>query len=82
MNDYWASVLPLVTLPPALRATDLRRLLSERIIPRRESVFRIVAHVQSLNRSHLQQQQRREADMYGRSRNRFLVTGGAALLLS
>ncbi|MCK7532806.1 MAG: hypothetical protein MZV63_18105 [Marinilabiliales bacterium] len=26
MNDYWASVLPLVTLPPALRATDLRRL--------------------------------------------------------
>ena len=82
VHDYWASVLPLITLPPALRATDLRRLLSERIIPRRESVFRIVAHVQSLNRSHLQQQQRREADVYGRARNRFLVTGGAALLLS
>ena len=82
VNDYWASVLPLITLPPALRATDLRRLLSERIIPRRESVFRIVAHVQSLNRSHLQQQQRREAEVYERSRNRFLVTGGAALLLS
>jgi len=82
VNDYWESVLPLVTLPPALRATDLRRLLGERIIPRRESVFRIVAHVQSLNRSHLQQQQRREAEVYGRSRNRFLATGGAALLLS
>ncbi|MCK7493747.1 MAG: hypothetical protein MZW92_22250 [Comamonadaceae bacterium] len=82
VNDYWASVLPLITLPPALRATDLRRLLSERIIPRRESVFRIVAHVQSINRSHLQQQQRREVDMCGRARNRFLVTGGAALLLS
>lgn len=82
VNDYWASVLPLVTLPPALRATDLRLLLGERIIPRRENVFRIVAHVQSLNRSHLQQQQRREAEVYGRSRNRFLVTGGAALLLS
>jgi signal transduction histidine kinase len=82
VNDYWASVLPLVTLPPALRATDLRRLLGERISPRRESVFRIVAHVQSLNRSHLQQQQRREAEVYGRSRNRFLATGGAALLLS
>ena len=82
VNDYWTSVLPLVTLPPALRATDLRRLLGERISPRRESVFRIVAHVQSLNRSHLQQQQRREADVYGRSRNRFLATGGAALLLS
>ena len=82
VNDYWESVLPLLTLPPALRATDLRRLLGERIIPRRESVFRIVAHVQSLNRSHLQQQQRREEDVYRRARNRFLITGGAALLLS
>ena len=82
VNDYWASVLPIVTLPPARRATDLRRLLNDRIIPRRQSVFRIVAHVQALNRSHLQQQQRREAEVYGRSRNRFLVTGGAALLLS
>ena len=82
VNDYWASVLPLVTLPPALRATDLRRLLGERISPRRESVFRIVAHAQALNRSHLEQQQRRETEVYERSRNRFLVTGGAALLLS
>jgi len=82
VNDYWASVLPLITLPPALRATDLRRLLGERIIPRREAVFRIVAHVQSLNRSHLQQQRSREAEVYRRARNRFLVTGGAALLLS
>ena len=82
VHDYWASVLPLVTLPPALRATDLQRLLGERIIPRRESVFRIVAHVQSLNRSHLQQQQRRVTEVYRRSRNRFLASGGAALLLS
>jgi signal transduction histidine kinase len=65
-----------------MRATDLRRLLGERIIPRREKVFRIVAHVQALNRTHLQQQQRREAEVYRQARNRFLVTGGAALLLS
>jgi signal transduction histidine kinase len=82
VNDYWASVLPLITLPPALRATDLRRLLSDRIIPRRDSVFRIVAHVQALNRSRLQAQHRREEDVYRRARNRFLITGGAALLLS
>ena len=82
VNDYWSSVLPIITLPPARRAADLRRLLNDRIIPRRESVFRIVAHVQALNRSHLQQQQRREATVYGRSKNRFLVTGGAALLVS
>ena len=82
VNDYWASVLPIVTLPPARQATDLRRLLNDRIVPRRESVFRIVAHVQALNRSYLQQQQRREAEVYTRSRNRFLATGGVALLLS
>ena len=82
VNDYWASVLPIVTLPPARRVAELRQVLNDRIIPRRESVFRIVAHVQALNRSHLQQQQRREAEVYGRSRNRFLLTGGAALLLS
>lgn len=82
VNDYWASVLPIITLPPARRATDLQRLLNDRIIPRRESVFSIVAHVQLINRTHLQQQQRREAEVYGRSRNRFLLTGGAALLLS
>jgi signal transduction histidine kinase len=82
VDDYWASVLPIITLPPARRATDLRRLLNDRIIPRRQSVFRIVEHVQRLNRSHLQQQQRRENEVYGRSRNRFVVTGGAALLLS
>jgi hypothetical protein len=82
VNDYWASVLPIVTLPPARRVAELRQILNDRIIPRRESVFRIVAHVQALNRSHLQQQQRREAEVYGRSRNRFLLTGGAALLLS
>jgi len=82
VNDYWAYVLPLVTLPAARRAAELRQHLNDRIIPRRESVFRIVAHVQALNRSHLQQQQRREAQVYGRSRNRFLITGGAALLLS
>ncbi|MFO7692743.1 MAG: sensor histidine kinase [Vicinamibacterales bacterium] len=82
VNDYWASVLPIITPPPARRATDLRRLLNDRIIPRRQSVFSIVAHVQALNRSHLQQQQHREAEVFGRSRNRFLVTGSAALLLS
>lgn len=82
VSEYWASVIPLVTLPPAARATDLRRLLNDRVVPRRESVIRIVARVQALNRSHLEVQRRREADVYGRSRNRFLMTGGAALLLS
>ena len=82
VDDYWASVLPIVTLPPARREAELRQILNDRIIPRRESVIRIVAHVQTLNRSHLDAQRRREAELYGRARNRFLITGGAAMLLS
>ena len=82
VDDYWASVLPIVTLPPARRAAELRQILNDRIIPRRESVIRIVAHVQSLNRSHLDAQHRQEAELYSRARNRFLITGGAAMLLS
>ncbi len=82
VDQYWAFVLPLVQLPPARRASDVRRILSERILPRRANVVRIVAHVQSLNRSHLAEQQRREAAIYSRSSARFLLTGGVALLLS
>jgi signal transduction histidine kinase len=82
VDEYWASVFPLVTLPPAQRGADVRRILSDRILPRRANVERIVANAQSLNRAHLEQQQRRETEVYTRSRNRFLVTGGLALLLS
>jgi signal transduction histidine kinase len=82
VDEYWASVLPIITLPPARRATDVRRIINERIIPRRANVVRIVAHVQSINRAHLQEQRRREADVYRRSRNRFLWSGGLALVSS
>jgi signal transduction histidine kinase len=82
VDEYWASVLPVTTIPSAQRAADVRRILSDRILPRRANVERIVAQVQSLNRSHLQQQQRREAEVYARSTSRFLLTGGLALLLS
>ncbi len=82
VHDYWDSILPVIGLPPGQRAADLRRTLSDRILPRRASLVRIVARIQSLNRDQLQQQQRREAELYARSRNRFLLTGGLAILLS
>ncbi|HNV03580.1 MAG TPA: sensor histidine kinase [Vicinamibacterales bacterium] len=82
VDEYWASVVPIVRLPQARRASDVRRILGERILPRRANVVRIVAHVQSLNRSRLAEQQRREAAIYSRSSARFLLTGGVTLLLS
>lgn len=82
VHEYWESILPIVSLPPARRGADVRRTLSERILPRRGNVVRIVTRIQSINRAQLQQQQRREGEVYARSRNRFLFTGGFALLLS
>lgn len=82
VHDYWESILPVIGLPPDQRAADLRRTLSDRILPRRANLVRIVERIQSLNREQLQQQQRREAALYARSRNRFLLTGGFAILIS
>jgi signal transduction histidine kinase len=82
VEDYWASVLPIIAVAPVQRPGDIRRLMRERVIPRRAIVERIVQQVQMLNRVQLQQQSRREAETYARSQTRFLVTGSLALILS
>lgn len=82
VEDYWASVLPIIAIAPVQRPGDIRRLMRERVIPRRAIVERIVQQVQLLNRVQLQQQSRREAETYARSQTRFLVTGSLALILS
>jgi len=82
VNDYWASALPIMTLATVQRATDIRRIMKERIIPRRANVQRIVAQVQALNRLQFQQQHVRETEVYARSKTRFLLTGSLALVLS
>jgi signal transduction histidine kinase len=71
-----------MTLVPVKGIADIRRIMRDRIIPRRASVQRIVAQVQALNRLQLQQQQTRETEVYARSKMRFLLTGSLALLLS
>jgi signal transduction histidine kinase len=82
LDEYWASIYPIMTEAPVQRAADLRQIMRERVLPRRANIERIVAHVQTLNRLQFEQQQRREAEVYARSRTRFLLTGGLALLLS
>lgn len=82
VEEYWGSILPIISFAPTLRPGDITRLMRERVIPRRAIVERIVARVQTMNRLQLQQQSRREVDMYSQSRTRFLVTGSLALLAS
>jgi signal transduction histidine kinase len=82
VDEYWNSVQPIVALAPVQRTADIRRIMGERVVPRRASVERIVAQVQALNRLQLEEQHTRETEVYARSRFRFLLTGGLALLLS
>jgi signal transduction histidine kinase len=82
VDEYWASILPIMATAPMQRPADIQRIMRDRVIPKRANVERIVAQAQSIIRLELQQQQARKVDVYARSRVRFMLTGGLALLLS
>ncbi len=82
VTAYWAGVLPLVGEAPPRQAVAARRILNDRVIPKRAQVIRIVQQVQQLNRTRLQRQQRETADIYARAQTRVAAAGGVATLLS
>ncbi len=82
VGAYWAGVMPLIEMAPMRQAVQARRLLNERVIPKRALVVSIVRQVQQLNRSRFQRQQRETAAVYTRAQSRVAVSGGLATLLS
>jgi signal transduction histidine kinase len=82
VDEYWNSVVPILALAPVTQPADIRRIMRDRVIPKRANIQRIVAQVQALNRVQLQRQQTRKAETYARARSRFVLTGSLALLLS
>ena len=82
VGAYWDSVVPLLELTPFQRAADMRRVLSQRVVPRRAVVMNITRQVQLINRTRFQAQQREIADLYARAQARMLMTGGLATVLS
>lgn len=82
VEAYWATVIPLVEMAPLRQAVQARRVLNERVIPKRSLVVSIVRQVQQLNRSRFQHQQRETAAVYTRAQSRVAATGGLATLLS
>ncbi|MDO8834584.1 MAG: MCP four helix bundle domain-containing protein, partial [Vicinamibacterales bacterium] len=82
VSAYWAGVIPLIEMAPMRQAAQARRVLNERVIPKRSLVVSIVQQVQQLNRSRFQRQQRDTAAVYTRAQSRVAVTGGLATLLS
>jgi signal transduction histidine kinase len=82
VNDYWASVIPLISMAPLRQAAEARRVLNERVLPKRSAVVRIVEQVKLLNRSRLQQQQRSAAQVYAHAQQRVVATAALATLFS
>ena len=49
LDDYWASMIPVLALERTPTAVEARAVLRERIIPKRESIIRISDAIQSVN---------------------------------
>jgi signal transduction histidine kinase len=68
--DFRTTMNSVLSTPPAHWATDARRLLNERVVPRRETVIRVSEDVQALNRQAFVQQQARLATLYDTAERR------------
>jgi len=77
--DFRTTMNSVLATPPTQWATDARRLLNERVVPRRETVIRVSEDVQALNRQAFVQQQSRLAALYDAAERRTWQRLGLAL---
>jgi len=77
--DFRTTMNSVLATPPTQWATDARRLLNERVVPRRETVIRVSEDVQALNRQAFVQQQSRLAALYDTAERRTWQRLGLAL---
>ena len=82
IEEYWEALLPLVSWDSARRATEARRILRERIIPRREVIIRISERIRALNRTATEAQQAQIARLYSLVRRRVWELGLEVLLIA
>ena len=82
VTAFWATVVPVLDLAPPQRAAEARRILNERVIPKRELVVRIAQQFRLLNRSRFQEQQVGSSELYASARQRIWYSGGLTLLLT
>jgi len=77
--DFRTTMNSVLATDPAQWATDARRLLNQRVVPRRETVIRVSEDVQALNRQAFVQQQARLAALYDAAERRTWQRLGLAL---
>jgi signal transduction histidine kinase len=82
VRAFWDMVLPVFQSDVASRANEVRKLLREQVIPKRQIIFQISDRVQDLNRVALAHEQAEVHRIYSRLRRQVLVTSGLALMAS
>jgi signal transduction histidine kinase len=77
--EFRTTMNSVLATPTTQWATDARRLLNQRVVPRRETVIRVSEDVQALNRQAFVQQQARLAALYDAAERRTWQRLGLAL---
>lgn len=81
IQDYWETVLPVLSWDSGRRATDARAVLRNRIIPKREVIIRISERIRTLNRAAADERQAEVASIYGAVRLRMWEASLEVLLI-
>ena len=90
IQDFWGTVLPVVSWDAGRRAAEARAVLRGRIIPKREVIIRISERIRDLNRAASKEQQAEVARLYAMMRRRvweislevLLIGAGVAFLVT
>jgi signal transduction histidine kinase len=80
VDAFWDTVLPVLEWDETRRATEVRRLLRQEIIPKREIIARISQRIQDLNRVAVSQEQAQLHAIYAGMRRQVEVASGLALV--
>ncbi len=82
IDDFWATVLPVLGWDAARRATEARILLRRRIIPQRDVILKISDEIRALNRAAFEDQQAQAIGVFRSVQSRVWVVGLATLLVA
>jgi signal transduction histidine kinase len=82
IRAFWDTVLPVFQSELANRTGEARRLIRDELLPKRQMIFQISDHIQSLNRVALAQEQAEVQRIYSGMRRQIAITGGLALVAS
>jgi signal transduction histidine kinase len=82
IRAFWDTVLPVFQSDMASRAGDVRRLIREQVLPKRQMIFQISDHIQALNRVALADERSEVERIYSGMRRQIMITGGLALVAS